>query len=52
MACLRAGGGQRRAGRIYIGVDGRILYIDKAVVADGHGEDVPARLEALGIPRR
>jgi peroxiredoxin Q/BCP len=36
----------------YIGVDGRILYIDKKVVADGHGEDVPARLEALGIGRR
>ena len=36
----------------YIGVDGRILYIDRAVIADGHGEDVPARLDALGIPRR
>lgn len=46
--------GRRTAARwtFYIGVDGRILYIDKAVVADGHGEDVPARLEALGIPRR
>jgi len=47
-------GGRRAAARwtFYIGVDGRILYIDKSVVADGHGEDVPARLEALGIPRR
>ena len=46
-------GGRRTAARwtFYIGVDGRILYIDKAVIADGHGEDVPARLEALGIPR-
>jgi len=35
----------------YIGADGRILYIDKAVIADGHGEEVPARLEALGIKR-
>ena len=47
-------GGRRTAARwtFYIGVDGRILYIDKAVIADGHGEDVPARLDALGIFRR
>jgi peroxiredoxin Q/BCP len=47
-------GGRRAAARwtFYIGADGRILYIDKAVVADGHGEEVPARLEALGILRR
>jgi peroxiredoxin Q/BCP len=47
-------GGRRTAARwtFYIGADGRILYIDKAVIADGHGEDVPARLEALGILRK
>jgi peroxiredoxin Q/BCP len=47
-------GGRRTAARwtFYVGIDGRILFIDKAVVADGHGEDVPARLDALGIPRR
>jgi len=47
-------GGRRTAARwtFYIGTDGRILYIDKAVVADGHGEEVPARLDALGIGRR
>jgi len=47
-------GGRRMAARwtFYIGVDGRILYIDRKVVADGHGEEVPARLTALGIPRR
>jgi thioredoxin-dependent peroxiredoxin len=47
-------GGRRTAARwtFYIGIDGRILYVDRAVVADGHGEDVPARLLALGIPRR
>jgi len=28
------------------------MHIDRAVIADGHGEDVPARLAALGIPRR
>lgn len=36
----------------YIGIDGRILYIDRLVTADGHGEEVPARLEALGFSRR
>jgi peroxiredoxin Q/BCP len=47
-------GGRRTAARwtFYIGADGRILFIDKAVIADGHGEDVPARLEALGIARK
>jgi peroxiredoxin Q/BCP len=47
-------GGRRAAARwtFYIGADGRILYIDRAVIADGHGEEVPGRLEALGIPRR
>lgn len=47
--------GRSRATRrwtFYIGSDGRILYIDREVVADGHGEDVPARLTALGISRR
>jgi peroxiredoxin Q/BCP len=47
-------GGRRTAARwtFYIGTDGRILYVDRAVIADGHGEEVPARLAALGIPRR
>jgi peroxiredoxin Q/BCP len=46
-------GGRRTAARwtFYIGADGRILYIDRAVIADGHGEEVPSRLEALGIRR-
>jgi peroxiredoxin Q/BCP len=46
-------GGRRTALRwtFYIGVDGRIVFIDKAVIADGHGEDVPARLKALGLVR-
>ena len=47
--------GRSRATRrwtFYIGTDGRILYIDREVVADGHGEEVPARLTALGIGRR
>jgi peroxiredoxin Q/BCP len=36
----------------YIGLDGRILYIDKNVTADGHGEEVPARLQLLGFSPR
>lgn len=47
-------GGRRAALRwtFYIGIDGRILFIDKAVIADGHGEEVPARLLELGMARR
>jgi thioredoxin-dependent peroxiredoxin len=47
--------GRSRATRrwtFYIGADGRVLYIDREVAADGHGEEVPARLLALGIRRR
>ena len=47
--------GNRRAAlrwTFYIGTDGRILYIDRNVTADGHGEEVPARLAALGIARQ
>lgn len=33
----------------YIGKDGRILYIDKAVSPASHGQDVIDRLRALGI---
>ena len=46
--------GRRTAARwkVDIGIDGRILYIDRAVTADGHGEEVPERLAALGITRR
>lgn len=33
----------------YIGKDGKILYIDKAVSPASHGQDVVQRLKALGI---
>lgn len=47
-------GGRRTPLRwtFYIGIDGRILFIDKTVIADSHGEDVPAHLLELGIGRR
>ena len=47
-------GGRRTAARwtFYIGLDGRILFVDRNVTADGHGEDVPARLRQLGFSPR
>src|SRR5262245_56522940 len=36
----------------YIGVDGRILYIDKQVSPATHGRTVAAKLAELGIPKR
>lgn len=35
----------------YIGVDGRILAIDRQVRAASHGDDVAAKLDELGISR-
>ena len=36
----------------YIGIDGRVLYIDKQVSPTSHGKNVAAKLAELGIPRR
>jgi peroxiredoxin Q/BCP len=36
----------------YIGEDGTILFVDKAVKVDTAGADIAARLAELGIPRR
>ena len=36
----------------YIGVDGRITYIDKDVRPATHGEAIAAKLAELGVPRR
>ena len=35
----------------YIGADGRILDIDRAVVPSTHGADIAQRLKALGVPQ-
>jgi len=48
---LTANGRNVRRVTFYIGTDGRILYIDRAPIADGHGEGVAERLTALGISR-
>ena len=37
---------------IYIGLDGRILYIDKQVSPATHGRTVAAKLAELGVPKR
>ncbi len=37
---------------VYIGADGKIVYIDRDVTPSTAGEDVIARLEALGIPKK
>jgi peroxiredoxin Q/BCP len=36
----------------YIGIDGRILYIDKQVSPSNHGKAIAAKLGELGVPRR
>ena len=36
----------------YIGLDGKIQYVDQAVKPMTAGEDVAARLEALGVPKK
>jgi peroxiredoxin Q/BCP len=36
----------------YIGVDGRLLFVDKLVSPTNHGRNVVAKLAELGIPRR
>ena len=36
----------------YIGLDGKILHIDKAVKTSTAGQDVAAKLSELGVARR
>jgi thioredoxin-dependent peroxiredoxin len=46
---LSASGFTSRA-TFYIGVDGRILDVDRQVHVSAHGDDIAARLNELGIP--
>jgi len=41
------------SGRVtfYIGKDGKVLYVDKAVKAGNHGTDVAKKLGELGVAR-
>ena len=43
--------GSARRWTFYIGKDGRIAYIDKAVNPASSAEDMIAKLEELGVPR-
>ncbi len=36
----------------YIGLDGKILFIDKAVHTQTAGQDIAARLAELGVAKR
>lgn len=36
----------------YIGEDGKILHIDKAVKTASHGADIAAKLKELGIAKK
>ncbi len=49
---LRAMGLYAARQTIYIGADGKILFIDRKVDTDTAGTDVAERLEALAIPLR
>lgn len=48
---LRAFGLYAARHTFYIGVDGKILYIDRKVTPRTAGADLVARLDQLGIPR-
>lgn len=37
---------------VYIGADGKVLHLDKEVNPATSGEDIAARLEKLGVPKR
>jgi hypothetical protein len=49
---LRRGLGIAARQTFYIGLDGRILYVDREVAPASHGRAVAARLAALGVQRR
>lgn len=37
---------------VYIGLDGKVLFVDREVKASTAGEDVVRRLTELGVPRK
>jgi peroxiredoxin Q/BCP len=48
---LKEGGSYPARHTIYIGSDGKILYIDREVSPRTAGKDMAARLAELGVPR-
>ena len=51
LGCLNSRGFTNRW-TYYVGVDGKILHIDRSVKTATHGRDIAAKLESLGISRR
>ena len=49
---LTPDGQYARRWTFYIGADGKILFIDKAVQPASAGHDVAAKLAELGVPRK
>ena len=49
---LTPDGQYARRWTFYIGADGKILFIDKAVKPASAGHDVAVKLSELGIPRK
>ena len=49
---LKAGIGYPSRWTFYIGPDGLILFIDKAVAAATSGGDIAAKLQELGVKKR
>lgn len=47
-------GGKKNAPRwtVYVGKDGKVLFIDKSVKAGSHGKDIAAKLEELGVDKK
>ncbi len=45
-------GGYAARHTFYIGSDGKILFVDREVSPRTAGEDVAARLQELGVPKR
>ena len=49
---LNPEGQYARRHTFYIGLDGKILFVDQAVKPATAGDDVAARLEALGVAKK
>lgn len=49
---IKPGGKNAPRWTFYVGKDGKILEIDKAVKAGNHGADIAAKLEELGVDKK
>jgi peroxiredoxin Q/BCP len=49
---LAPGGLYAKRHTIYIGTDGKVLYVDRKVNPKTAGADTVARLEELGVPKK